>query len=314
MEELGNDIQKLPDQRLPDNMQQKKDRTTKILIALVSVMIVAIAVMGYMLYDMKKINNQMQVRNQEVTVEKEQLKRELTDLLDDYDDLRTSNDSLNSQINKDKEHIQDLIKEIDGLKSYNYSIQKKYENELASLRNIMRSYVYQIDSLDQLNKALIAENLQVKQAHTRIKDEMNLVVERNDELELVLEEASVIRSSSIRINFLTKRNKETDRMKKAERIQTSFSLISNEFAEAGPKRVYLRIVRPDDFTMTDGNTFEYRERNIAYTAYRDVVYENKNLDVVIYYDLKESLITGKYAVEIYMEGNLIGETSFTVEK
>lgn len=297
-----------------EKQKSNKDRTTKILIALVSVMVIAIAVMGYMLYDMKKMNSQMMSKNQEVTVEKENLKRQLTDLLDDYDDLRTSNDSLNSEIDKDRERIQSLIKELEGVRNYNYTIQKKYEDELASLRKIMRSYVYQIDSLDQLNKQLIAENVQVKQEHSRIKDEMNYVVERNDELELAIEGASVIKAAGIYVKFLTRKNKETNKPKRAEKFEIGFTLVSNDLAESGARRIYLRIIRPDGYAMTDGSTFEYREKNIAYSAYRDITYEKQNLDVAIYYDVTETLIAGKYIVEIYLSGNIIGQSSFIIDK
>ncbi|MDR2010788.1 MAG: hypothetical protein LBQ22_09935 [Bacteroidales bacterium] len=302
-----------------EDLQEKQpvknnDKTTKILIALISVMIIAIGVMGYMLYDMKKLNTQMMSKNQEVTIEKETLKRQLTDLLDDYDELSTSNDSLNSEIIREKEHIQTLIKELEGVRNYNYSIQKKYEEELASLRKIMRGYVYQIDSLDQLNKQLIAENVQVKQAHSRIKDEMDLVVERNDELELAIEEASIVKTAGIGVKFLNKKNKEVNKPKRAERIQVNFTLVSNDLAESGARRIYLRIIRPDGYALTDGNTFEFREKNIVYSAYRDVTYEKQDLGVAIYYDMAETFIPGKYNIELYMSGNLIGQTFFTIEK
>ena len=74
---------------------------------------------------------------------------QLYDLLDDYRELETYK-SLNSEITKQREKIEYLIKELDRIKNYNYSIQKKYENELAALRKIMRSLVYQIDSLEQI--------------------------------------------------------------------------------------------------------------------------------------------------------------------
>lgn len=298
------------------NEKQKanKDKITKILIALVSVMTLAIGVMAYMLYDMNKINHHIQTKHQDVTVEKDNLKNQLTNLLDDYDDLHTSNDSLNSEINKEKEHIQTLIKELEGVRNYNYSIQQKYEKELSSLRKIMRSYVFQIDSLDQLNKMLIAENVQVKEAHSRIRGEMDLVVEHNNELELAIEEASIVKAAGVNIKFMTKKGKETTKSRRTEKIEVRFTLVANELAETGARRVYLRIVRPDGYAMSEGNTFEYREKNVAYTSYRDVTYEKQNLDVAIYYDVKEALIIGKYNVDLYMNGNLIGQSFFTIDK
>jgi hypothetical protein len=293
---------------------KKKDATTKVLIILVTFMTIAIAVLGFLLYDVSKQNKTIIVKTEEIILEKDNLKAQLTALLDDYESLETENDSLNSEIAKEKQHIEALIKELDGVQNYNYSIQQKYEKELLSLRNIMRHYVYQIDSLDQMNKFLIAENFQIKDDHDRIKNEMDGVVEKNDELEQVISGASVIKTSHINFVFLNRRGKVTEKSSKVEKIQTGFTLVSNDLASTGPRRVYLRIIRPDGYTLSGGQTFDYREKKITYSAYRDIIYEKQNLDVVIYYDVAEALSTGKYIVEIYMDGNKIGESFFTIDK
>lgn len=293
---------------------KKKDTTTKILIALVSIMLVAIAIMGYLIHDLSKRNDLVIVKNQDITKEKNNLKEELNLLYDDYSLLETSNDSLNSEIQKEKEHIMLLIDELENVKNYSYSVQQKYEKELTSLRKIMRHYVYQIDSLDQLNKILIAENIQVKDEHNRIKTEMDVVVEKNTELESTIETASVIKTSNIQIGFLNRRGKDTEKSSRIEKIKVSFNLVANDLAESGSRRIYLRIIRPDGYAMTKGDTFEFREKQIACSAYRDIIYNNKDLSVVIYYDVTETVLLGKYTVELYMDGEKVGQNFFTIEK
>jgi len=178
----------------------------------------------------------------------------------------------------------------------------------------MRHYVYQIDSLDQMNKQLIAENIQIRDDHNRIKSEMDDVVEINGELETTIETASVIKTSNIQIKFLNKRGKDTEKSNRIEKVQVSFNLVANDLAESGPRRVYLRIVRPDGFAMTQGATFEYREKQISCSAYRDIIYNNKDLPVVIFYDVDQSVTLGKYTVDLYMDGEKIGQSFFTIEK
>ncbi len=298
---------------LKSNTKQS-DTTTKILIALVAVMVVAIGIMGYMLYDLSRRNDKIIVQNQDISLEKDNLKTELNSLYDDYSSLETSNDSLNAEIEKEKEHIKTLIKELEDVKSYSYSVKKKYEKELASLRNIMRHYVYQIDSLDQLNKHLIAENIQIKDDNDRIKDEMDQVVEMNDELESTIEIASIIKTSNIQTAFLNKRGKDTRKSSRIKKFKVSFNLVANDLAESGSRRVYLRILRPDGFCMTNGSTLTYREKKIPYSAHRDVIYNNKELPVVIFYDVTQKLTLGKYIVEIYMDNEIVGKSFFNIEK
>ncbi len=297
-----------------DVRPEKKDVTTKVLIGLISVLSIAVIILGYMVYDLSRRNKTIIIKTEEVTVEKEKLREQLNDLLDEYNSLKSNNDSLNSEIQKDKERILLLIEELDKAKNFSYQMQKKYEQEMASLRKIMRHYVYQIDSLNQLNQQLIFENTQIKREHNRIKNEFDEVVTKNDELELVIEGASVVKTSHITIKFLNRRGKETERSSRVEKIQTSFTLVANDLAKAGPRRVYLRIISPDGYVLSSGQTFTYRERDISYSAARDIIYEKQNLDVVIFYDVTGELIKGKYTVEIYMDGNKIGESFFTIEK
>lgn len=297
-----------------DIILKKKERTTKILIALISVMIVAIGFMGWIIYDLSNKTKVLTIKEFDVTLEKDRIKKELEFLLDDYETLETQNDSLNIAINQEKEHIIELISELDRVKNYNYQIQRKYEQELSSLRMIMRNYVYQIDSLDQLNKRLIAENVQIKGDRERIKGELDEVIHKYDELELVVESASVVRATRIDYEFLNKRGRETGRSRRVEKIKTTFTLVANDLAKPGPRRVYLRFIRPDNFPMTEGLVLQYREKNIPYSVHRDIVYENQDLMVSIFYDLSEALILGKYIVEIYMDGEIIGQSSFIIDK
>jgi hypothetical protein len=45
-----------------------------------------------------------------------------------------------------------------------------------------------------------------------------------------------------------------------------------------------------------------------------VLAANKDLPVVIYYDVAETVTLGKYTVEIYMDEEKIGQSFFTIEK
>lgn len=292
---------------------KNKEKASKILIAIVAVLAVAVIVLVILLILQQKQVVVIEKENTEISNEKERLKEELSELLDDYEDLETNNDSLNAQINREKEHIATLIEEIDKMRNYSYSIKKKYDNEIASLKKIMRGYVYQIDSLDQLNKHLIVENTKIRGDKEQTEKELQITLEHNDELTSVIESASALKITSITTKFLTDRNKETSRVRRIDKLEVNFILVANELAQAGAKRIYLRIVGPDDFVLTDGGSFTFREKNIAYSAYRDVSYENQDLAVSIFYTLKERLNKGKYSIELYINGEIIGKSTFSIE-
>ena len=84
---------------------EKNDITTKVLIALVSLMLVAVIVLGYLLYKTSKEKDQIVVVNTETTSERDKIKAEFSNLLDQYNGLETTNDSLNAEINGRKQEI-----------------------------------------------------------------------------------------------------------------------------------------------------------------------------------------------------------------
>lgn len=293
---------------------EKNDITTKVLIALVSLMLVAVIVLGYLLYKTSKEKDQIVVVNTETTSERDKIKAEFSNLLDQYNGLETTNDSLNAEINGRKQEIVMLIEELDKTKNWAAGMKKKYEEELGTLRSIMKHYVFQIDSLNTLNQQLTAENEMVRTENDRYKSENDELVDRNTELLTTIEDASVVNASHISVVFLNGRDKETNKSGKIEKLKINFTLSANKLASSGQKTVYLRIKRPDGYYISSGGTFAAGDSQLSYSDSRNITYENQSLDVSIYHKVTEQLTVGKYGVSLYMDGKMIGESSFLIEK
>ncbi len=293
---------------------EKNDITTKVLIGLVSVMLVAVIVLGYLLYKTSKEKEQITVVNVETTNERDKIKAEFSNLLDQYNGLETTNDSLNAEINGRKQEIVMLIEELDKTKNWAAGMKKKYDEELKTLRSIMQHYVFQIDSLNKLNLQLTAENEMVRNENTRYKSENDELVDRNTELMTTIEDASIVNASHINVVFLNGRDRETNKSGKIEKLKINFTLSANKLASSGQKTVYLRIKRPDGYYISSGSTFAAGDNQLSYSDSRPITYDNQALDVSIYHKVNEQLSVGKYEVSLYMDGNKIGESSFIIEK
>lgn len=293
---------------------EKNDITTKVLIALVSIMIIAVIVLGVLLYKTSEENKKLGQTTTIITDERNEIKAEFAELLDEYENLESSNDSLNAEINSSREKIQTLIEEINNTKNWASGMKKKYEAELGTLRSIMRHYVFQIDSLNTINQQLTAENEMIKVENTRIRTEIDEVVEQNSELSSRIEDASILNASNIGVIFLNSRDKETNKSGKVEKIKVTFTLARNQLAEAGARDIFLRIVGPDGYVLSTGHTFTAGDENLAYSDKRTVTYENDDLPVAIVYKVTSTLLKGNYKIELYTDGYKIGESKFTIDK
>lgn len=293
---------------------EKNDITTKVLIGLVSLMLVAIIILGYLLMKTSNEKKKISKTNIEITDERENIRNELYKYLDTCTMYQSSNDSLKAENLKRKEEIYKLIEELNNTKNWTAEMKRKYEAEIGTLKGIMRHYVFQIDSLNSLNQQLIAENEMVKSENSRYKSENDELADLNTELLTTIEDASVVSASHINVIFLNGRDNETNKSKKIEKLKITFTLSANKLATNGQKTVYLRIKRPDGYIISSGSTFKTGDKDIAYTDSRTITYENESLDVSVYHKVKEALSTGKYEIELFMDGNCIGESSFIIEK
>jgi chromosome segregation ATPase len=294
-------------------MNQKQ--TTNLLTLIIIVLIIGI---GFAAYKLVILNRNFDVLNKEIekTISaKDLLEEDLKFLYSEYDSIQTENDSMNVKLKEGQEKIAVLLNELKSVKAYNASQIRQYQGEIETLRGIMKSYVFQIDSLNQLNNELIAENNAVRESHERLKYEMDEVVEKNDVLEMTVEKASTIKATNITSRCFNNRGRENDKAKKVTQVQTSFTLIENQIAEQGERTIYLRIIRPDGFVLIQNseNVFEFEEEIIAFTESRKVLYDGNFLDVIIYYNANQEFLEGKYDVELYMNGTIIGTSSFLLK-
>jgi len=247
-----------------------------------------------------------------LTQEKDSLANELRKMVRGYDTLRTNNDTLNAQLEREKRRIIQLL----SVNASNIQLIKKYRSEITTMREIMKSYIVQIDSLNTRNKILVAENTQIKQQITKVQKTNTELEKVKDQLSSKVEIASLIQAKDIIVAALNKKRKETTRISLLDKLRTCFTLRENPIATAGQKEVFLRVLRPDSLVIATSpdNLFDYKGKKLIYSASRTADYLNQDIEMCIYLDNTGDFITGNYSVELYLEGSLIGKSNFMLAK
>lgn len=243
--------------------------------------------------------------------EKELLEQELTDLSSHYDNLKTSNDTLNEKLLIEQEKIATLMVEMKKFRDNSYAEINKYKREIGTLKTVLRSYVVQIDSLNRLNQQLAQENTEVKQ-------QMNWVRERNTKLEneqknmkKVIAIAGALTAENFVIVPINKKGKEVN-WKKCFQLRADFIIPKNITAKRGKRTVYLRLIRPDDkvIAFSDKSYFKYQNATLTYSAKREFEYEGERLEMSIYWPNDGSLVKGRYTADLFCDNENIGSTEF----
>ena len=251
--------------------------------------------------------------------EKEQLEDEYEELAIQFDGYQTPdihNDSLVELLSQEKQRVQDLLEELRITKVTNARRIAELKKELATVRQVMVSYVHQIDSLDRTNKRLVAENQQVKQQYQEVARQAQQLEEERTQLAEVVSRASMLEITEFQMIPLNKRDRKTSIYNQIQKLQFDYTVGRNITNEPGMKTLYMRITRPDGEVMQKNinHVFRFENSEIAYSISKDFEYAGEEISGALYWRVEEILQTGIYNADFFVDGELIGSFPFEIKK
>ena len=292
-------------------IQKKKDLRNNIIVIALSVVLVAVVVLFFIQ------RKEHSVIINEIKSDKDAIQIQLTEIAAGYDSLNTENDTINEQLFIAQAKVKDLLIEVEQTKKVSYSKITGYQKQVTTLRGIMRNFVVQIDSLNEVNKELRAENLEVKEQYKQVEQKNEKLNKEKENLQQNLQRASMLEVRELIAEPLNQRSKTTRFAKKTAKIRIYFVLNANVTTKRGAKNIYVRIMRPDQLLMSksENNLFRFEDLKIQYSAMREVTYEGQELPVAIFWDNSNEpkLMPGVYTINLFADGNEIGETTFSIK-
>ena len=270
--------------------------------------------------DMQGMNDMMQGYVGNISND---IKKDFKNMLATYDKLIEKDASKADSLNQQKEKIMSLMNELDAAKrSGRLTASKlfKLNKENETLRDIMKSYVKQIDSLNTLNIKLSSElDVTSTKLTTTTVERDNYKKDAEEKTDLVKKGSKLsaygINTEALRMK-LNKTTEPTEKAKSVVQFRSSFTVSENSLTTPGKKTLYLQIISPDGQTLQTrgGNTLESENGTVAYSDKKDIDYQNQSVDITIYYDLRgEGTPKGNYKVKIYCDETLIGTDSINLK-
>lgn len=291
--------------------RQPENKPSTALIVLVILLSVAVIFLGYKYFT--KSNQLGQTSEEKAILEdvKSDLEKQLRDMIVEYDSLKTTNDSVNGLLDTEQDKIKNLLR----MHASDAEKIRKYQGELETLRKVMRSYIVQIDSLNTRNLELTAENIQIKEQITVAETQNVELTKEKEMLSTQVQLAKVLSAKNIAVSPQNKSDRDNTKVSKVAKIKVCFTIRENSVAEAGTKDIYIRIIRPDEVVLPSGSgeTFLFNGEQVIFSAKRQLEYENKDIDMCIFWDKNADLIAGNYTVILYAENYEIGSATFTLK-
>ena len=298
-----------------EKKETKEINKTSMLILAVIVLIAIIAGAAYYIFHQQQ---QMDEMTQSFDLEKEMMADDLNELSLQYEGYKfsVSNDSLVALLTTEQAKVQRLMEELRTVKSTNAKEIARLKKELATLRKIMRNYVIQIDSLNRANEQLKVEKNEAVKKYRQASTTAASLKREKEKLTERVTLASKLDATSISVTPVNSRGKLAKRIKKMEQFVINFKIAKNVTAPVGEKVIYVRIMKPDDdiLVKSRGDVFTFEGKDINYSMKKMIEYEGEEVPVTMYWNIEEFLSPGTYRMDIFADGNLIGQRSFTLEE
>jgi FtsZ-binding cell division protein ZapB len=253
----------------------------------------------------------------QITTQKDSIQSELGRIIVGYDSLKVENDTLTNQMAVSRTRVKELLNEVAQTKKISLEKIGRYQKEVSTLRDIMRNYIVQIDSLNKRNQMLMAENLEVKEQAKQTETRNVQLSQEKEQLQKDLKKAATLEALEISAIALNDRGKDTRFANRASMIRVNFSLGKNVSAKKGDRNIYIRIMRPDQLLLnkSESDVFKFENMKIPFSAVREVTFEGMELPVAIFWDNQgqSPLIPGEYTIDLFADGNNIGTTRLALK-
>ena len=297
-------------------IDSKKNATRLIILGiLVALIAIAAAVLGYHYFYTKPLLEENEELKELAELEKKEMESRDRDFDVQYEMLQSqlSNDSLIAQIENERRHTQQLLEELERTKATDAAEIKRLKAEIASLREVLKSYIVQVDSLNRLNQSLSEENTQIKAQVAEQSTQISTLSTERNQLKDKVNIAAQLDATGFWVTPKNKKSKDTQKVKDVKKLAFGFTIVKNVTAQNGQRIIYARILKPDNSVMGQKGTFAYENTQLEYTEKKYIDYTGEEEKVTMYSDVTEFLEAGTYKLFVFCDKQMIGQTSFTLK-
>ena len=323
MSESSSNQEQPSQQPLASQGKKEKKKGEGVYLLLIFLLLCSNGALGWLWWKDKGNLKVITVEKETIAKDAEIVKQELIALGAQYENLKVNNQEMQAEIDAKKAEIAQLQQELEKHKD-NVWIIAKLKKETETLRKIMQHFVVEIDSLNTLNKTIIADREKVRGELKNEKDKNTQLTKEKESLQETVNIASMLKTVGLSASGIDekkggKKESETKKAKRTEKIKITFTLAENLVAKQGDRVIYARIISPDgkEITQADDSThmFRFGKSKGYYATKKTVNYSNENTQVTMYAHTRKGEVfnKGKYIIEVNTDGATIGNTTLELE-
>lgn len=293
-------------------MEENKKSNSKVIVIVLAVLL--LAALGYTFYN----NTEHKKITDAIEEEKLEIEGNLDNMIVKYEEAIGQNTSMSNELSIERDRIIALRDSIKGLKTTNYTLIRRYRNQIAKLEETNRRLFLMNDSLTGANQLL---TIDLDSANVKISKQLaqnDTLSLQNVQLSEKVAIGSVLKVSSAKILAMRERTNgklvETSRARNTDAFRINFTVDKNEISEQGERQVYIQIVNSKGLTLASKGELTVNDTQINYSDQTIVNYLNEAVDIISLVEVNRDLIEkGLYTVNIYVENKFVGATQITLK-
>lgn len=295
-------------------MEKNKSQNGKVIIGILIVLL--IASLGYTFYSNTKANEMEVFLNEE----KDEIQKELDQMIVQYDDAIAENSSLSGELQQERDQIVMFRDSVSSLKETNKSIIRRYRRQIAKLEASKKELLKENELLKTENDDLVKV---IDSTNSFIEDQnkkLDTLSQANSDLSGKVAVGAMLKVNSVNTVAMRKRSsgqlKETTKARSTDALRVNFTIAENLLSEGGEQNVFVQILSPSGSVLNDSGKVTLNDGNteVNYSDTTIVNYVNEKLVVITLVEVdKKTMAKGTYTTNIYMEGRFVGVGKFTLK-
>lgn len=305
-EQSGNALQE-------PNPTKKSNKVLIYVVAILAVLLVAALVINFIREDnLKQTNARLMVAYSQLDsigkemdskiIQIEELGGNIEELTIVRDSLEREKQGLLEARTRSDKQIRDLRNRVEGYR------------ELLVMKDV------EIGELKKLNQELVVENTELKTERNVLNQNLREAQKTQEALTEKVQIASRLEAENISIAAMGSNGRLREdefRARQIEKLQVKFNIAKNDVAPVSGKEILMRIIDDNENVLFDvargSGTFVLEGKETFYTAKQDILFDNTQQEVSFLYDKGSEYLPGRYVMEIYTDGYLMGSKSFRVK-
>lgn len=296
---------------------EKKSNTRNLIIAFLAIIVIVNGVKWYLDRE-EKIEMQAfydseledaRVRFAAISEELDEKIREIDSLGGDIEELTMA-----------KKTIEAERDQLQRTRRANRSLIIELRDKVDGYEQLLKIKDKEIEQLTELNQELFTQNTGLKEQTNRLNQSITKLNQNKEQLEEKVAVASQLKAENFDISAISKSGKEKKdsfRNRQIKSLRIEFDIPQNKVAPIEGKTILMRIIDENGQVLFDvargSGTFMYGDKEQFYTESKDILFDNTNQRISYLYDKGSEYKSGKYFVEIYTDGYLMGKESFIIK-